>query len=102
MSEAKFELPAKQIEVFCETNQINKLSIFGSALRSDFSAQSDIDLLVEFEKDHVPGFLALARMENELSLLLGGRKVDLRTAEDLSKHFRLEVVNSAQVAYARS
>ncbi len=102
MNAERFELPTKQIEVFCRTNQINKLSIFGSALRSDFGAQSDIDLLVEFEKHQVPGFLALARMENELSLLLGGRKVDLRTAEDLSKHFRSKVVSSAQVAYVRS
>ena len=62
---------------------------------------SDIDLLVEFEPGQVPGLLALANMEIELSELLGGRRVDLRTAEDLSRDFREEVVRTAEVQYAR-
>ena len=61
----------------------------------------DIDLLVEFESGRVPGLLALASMELELAELLGGRRVDLRTAEDLSRYFRDEVVRTAEVQYAR-
>jgi len=62
---------------------------------------SDVDLLVDFEPDGVPGLLGMGALEEELSNLLGGRKVDLRTARDLSRHFREEVVRTAQVQYAR-
>jgi uncharacterized protein len=64
-------------------------------------SDSDIDLLVEFDPGQVPGLLALASMELELSELVGGRRVDLRTAEDLSRYFRDEVVRTAEVQYAR-
>jgi predicted nucleotidyltransferase len=86
---------------FCQQNNINKLSLFGSVLRSDFTPDSDIDILVEFEKGKGPGFFGLARMERELSGLLGGRKVDLRTPEEISRYFRQEVLNSAKVFYAK-
>jgi predicted nucleotidyltransferase len=78
-----------------------KLSLFGSVLREDFRPDSDVDVLVEFEEGHTPGFFGLARMEEELSKLLGGRKVDLRTPQDLSRYFREEVLASAAVQYAR-
>ena len=60
-----------------------------------------MDLLVEFEPGKAPGFFALATMEQELSGLLGGRKVDLRTANDLSRHFRDAVIAEAEVQFAR-
>jgi hypothetical protein len=97
----RFPLPDADIESFCRRNRIRKLSLFGSVLRNDFRADSDIDVLVEFEPDGVPGLLALARMERELSAMLGGRKVDLRTPEDLSRLFRDEVVAGAEVRYAQ-
>ena len=62
---------------------------------------SDVDLLVEFEPDQEPGFFGLARMERELVGLLEGRKVDLRTPEDLSRYFRDEVLAQAEVRYAQ-
>jgi predicted nucleotidyltransferase len=61
---------------------------------------SDIDLLIEFEADKTPGLLGLAAIESEVSRLLGGRKVDLRTPQDLSRHFRDEVMRTAEVQYA--
>jgi len=70
-------------------------------LRSDFNENSDIDILVEFEPEHIPGLFGMARLERELSKLLGGRKVDLRTPEDLSRYFREEVLNEAEVQYAQ-
>lgn len=88
------------IEAFCRRHHIRKLSIFGSYVREDFGPDSDIDFLVEFEPEHIPGLLRFAGMERELSELLGGRKVDLRTARDLSRYFRDEVVASAEVHYA--
>ncbi len=80
------ELHKEQIASFCRERHIRRLAIFGSALRSDFRPDSDIDLLVEFEPDHIPGLFGIARMERELSALFGGRKVDLRTPEDLSRY----------------
>lgn len=94
-------LPKGRLDEFCRRNHIAKLSLFGSVLREDFRPDSDVDVLVEFEEGHKPGFLGLARMEEELSEMLGGRKVDLRTPQELSRYFREEVLDSAVVQYAQ-
>ncbi len=96
------EIPEGKLSEFCRKNSIKKLAFFGSVLRDDFRPESDIDILVEFKPDHVPGFFRLAAIERELSHLLGDKKVDLRTPEDLSKYFRDEVVSSALVQYEES
>lgn len=85
----------------CRRHRIRKLSLFGSRLKGTSRPDSDVDLLVEFEPNAVPGLLGIAAMELELSALLGGRKVDLRTAQDLSRYFRDEVVRTAEVQYER-
>jgi uncharacterized protein len=54
---------------------------------------------VEFEPDAVPGLLGLAEIEAELSAFLG-RPVDLRTANELSPHFRRAVERAAEVQFA--
>lgn len=78
------KIPKSKIADFCHRNRIRRLALFGSVLRDDFRPDSDVDVLVEFEPGHVPGFFRLASMERDLSALLGGRKVDLRTPQDLS------------------
>lgn len=94
-------LARNRLDKFCRTNHIVRLSLFGSVLRDDFGPDSDVDVLVEFEEGYVPGFFGLARMEEELSELFSGQKVDLRTPRDLSRYFREEIVESAAVQYAR-
>jgi len=86
---------------FCEQHHILRLALYGSQLKGTAGPDSDIDLLVEFDPEHIPGLLGIAGMELELSRMLGGRKVDLRTAADLSRYFRDEVVRTAEVQYAR-
>jgi predicted nucleotidyltransferase len=86
---------------FCEQHHIRRLALFGSQLKGTAKPDSDIDLLVEFDPDNIPGLIALAGMELDLSDMLGGKKVDLRTADDLSRYFRDEVVRMAEVQYAR-
>ena len=86
---------------FCRQYRIRRLALFGSQLKGTAGAESDIDLLVDFDPDAVPGLLGIAAMELELSTLLDGRKVDLRTAQDLSRHFREEVLRTAEVQYAQ-
>lgn len=84
---------------FCEAHHIRRLSLFGSQPKGTAGPDSDIDLLVEFEPDAPPTFFDLAQIEIELSQALGGKKVDVRTAEDLSRYFRNEVVRTAEVQY---
>ena len=83
----------------CRRHGIRRLSVFGSVRAGTARPDSDIDLLVEFEPGRLPGLLGISAIEIELGEMLG-KKVDLRTAADLSPHFRDEVLDSAQVAYA--
>jgi len=91
--------PQEKIAEFCRRNHIRRFALFGSVLRDDFRADSDVDVLVEFEPGHEPGFMALARMERELGAILG-HKADLRTPEDLSRLFRDDVVRTSEALYA--
>ena len=100
MSALPVAIPEEFLKEFCERNHIRKLSLFGSVLTARFRPESDVDMLVEFDPGHIPGLLTLAGMEMELSERLG-RKVDMRTAEDLSRYFRDEVVSSALLQYER-
>jgi hypothetical protein len=86
---------------FCEHYHIQRLELFGSYLKGTPRSDSDIDLLVTFDPEHTPGLLGISQMEIELSQILGGKKVDLRTAADLSRYFRDEVMRTAEVQYAR-
>lgn len=97
----RLSITGDRLATFCREQGIQRLAIFGSALRPDFGPESDIDILVEFEPDRTPGLLGIARMERELSALLGDRKVDLRTPEDLSRYFRQKILNEAEVQYAQ-
>jgi len=93
----KIEIPKDLVADFSRHHHIRRLAVFGSALREDFTVESDIDILVEFESGYAPGLFGMARMERELSAYLGGRKIDLRTPEDLSRYFRRQVMEEAEV-----
>lgn len=94
------EIPQKGLTEFCRRHHIKKLAFFGSVLTEKFNQDSDIDVLVEFEPDHVPGLITLAGMELELSEILGGCKVDINTQEMLSHYYRDKAVAESKVAYA--
>jgi len=84
---------------FCRQKHIGRLALFGSVLRDSFRPDSDIDVLVEFERGHVPGFIGLGTIEIELSRLFGDRKVDLHTPASLSEEFRSLVLSEAEVQF---
>ena len=88
------------LAALCRRHHIRRLSLFGSTLKGTARPDSDIDLLVEFEPEARPSLLTMAQIEIELSALLDGRRVDLRTREDLSRYFRDEVVHMAEVQFA--
>lgn len=97
----RLPIEPSKLAAFCKANGICKLSLFGSQLHGTAREDSDIDLLVEFYPDRVPGLFALAEMEFVLSTLLDGKKVDLRTPGDLSRYFRESVMQEAAVQYAQ-
>lgn len=90
----------RALAAFCRRHGIRRLALFGSVLRDDFTERSDVDVLVEFAPGRTPGLLRLAAMELELGRLVGGREVELRTYEDLSRQFRDGVRDSAVPLYA--
>ena len=100
MSRARIDLPHDRIADFCRRHRIKRLALFGSVIRDDFTPDSDVDVLVEFEPRSTPGF-AFASMEEELSQILG-RKVDLNTTRSLSKYFRDEVLAEAEDLYVQA
>ena len=87
------------LAALCRRHRIHRLSLFGSVLKGTDRPESDVDFLVEFEKDATPSLFDMATIELELSALLGGRRADVRTAGDLSRYFRDEVVREAEVQY---
>ncbi len=99
MIEKNIAIPYTQIEAFCQKHHIRKLALFGSVLRDSFSSDSDVDVLVEFDPDHIPGWEFVA-MQDELTAILG-MPVELNTAGFLSRHFRQQVLDNAQVIYER-
>jgi hypothetical protein len=96
-SRVRIPVPREQITDFCRRHHIHRLALFGSVLRDDFTPESDVDVLVEFEPGTRLGF-AFFDIEQELSQILG-RRVDLRTPQELSKYFRDEVLAEAEEVY---
>lgn len=95
----RLPLSDEDLARFGRRHRVRRLALFGSALKGTAGPESDVDLLVEFEREARPTLLDLAAMEEELSRRLGGRRVDLRTAAELSRYFRDEVLRNAEVQY---
>jgi predicted nucleotidyltransferase len=96
---SRLKVDSGRLAEFCQKHRIKRLSFFGSVLRDDFGPESDVDVLLEFERGVRIGLIGLAALELELSEILG-RKADVRTLQDLSRYFRADVMASAEVQYA--
>ena len=90
----------RKITLFCEKHHIAFLALFGSILTPHFSRSSDVDVLVKFEKKHIPSLVSIVDIESELASIIG-REVDLRTPNDLSPLFRDAVLSKAKILYER-
>ena len=103
MTTVAIELPPEQIADFCQRWQVIELALFGSVLRDDFHADSDIDVMVQFHPEAHPTFRTLDEMEAELQTIFR-RDVDLITRQGMetSRNYlrRHEILSSAQVIYA--
>jgi predicted nucleotidyltransferase len=98
MGRARMDVPKGKIADLCRKHYIRKLTLFGPGLRADFRPDSDVDVLVEFEPGQVVG-LRLIRIEEELSQLLGGYRVDLLTPKFLNRRIRDRVLAAAEAQY---
>ncbi len=98
MKKLPIQLEKRKITSFCKRYHIVYLALFGSVLTSSFTKKSDVDILVKFEKKHIPGLFGIVRMESELSEIIG-RHVDLRTPNELSPYFRDDVLAKAVTIY---
>jgi len=96
---AEVEINRPELIDFCRRNSVARLALFGSVLTERFSPDSDVDVLVEFLPGAQVGYLRMSALARELSALMGGRKVDLRTPAELSRYFRDEVIRTAAVQY---
>ncbi|MBD3176641.1 MAG: nucleotidyltransferase [Armatimonadia bacterium] len=92
----RIRIGPSELDDFRRRHGIRRLSLFGSILRRDSHEASDVDVLVEFEEGRRPGFFGLMAMQEQLTAALG-RQADLRTPEDLSRHFRAKVCREAEV-----
>lgn len=95
------ELPQAELREFCQHYHVRRLSLFGSVLREDFRPDSDVDVLIEFEPGSTVDYFDLFDMEERLSEMLGGRRVEVNTLNSLSRYFRDEVAAEAEVQYAQ-
>ncbi len=95
---ARIDIPNDMVADFCRRNRIRRLALFGSVLREDFSADSDVDVLVQFEPGTRVGLITLAGLEIELGEILG-RRTELHTTAGLHPRFRDAVLNAAEVEY---
>lgn len=95
---ARIQVESGRLAEFCRRHHIRRLAFFGSVLRADFGPNSDVDVLVEFEPGHTPGF-RFVRIERELSEILEGRRVDLVTPKFLNLRIRDRVLAVAETQY---
>ena len=98
---ARIDIPEDKIAEFCKRNGIQRLSLFGSVLRDDFTPESDVDVLVEFKPGRTPGLAFFGSIPDDLSEILG-RRVDINTPQCLSPYFRQKVLEAAEVIYVES
>ncbi len=100
--ELAIPIPHEEIAAFCRKWGIRRLAFFGSVVRDDFGPESDVDVLVEFQPERTPGWEFFGTMPQELSDILGGRKIDLGTFDTLNRWIRSDVMSEAVVAYVEA
>ena len=100
MKTQNIPIPKQEIALICQKWNIQKLSLFGSVLRDDFTPTSDIDILIEFQTGKTIGFLKLHQLEQELSKIFDGRAIDLVTLKSINHRLRDRILAEAEVYYA--
>jgi hypothetical protein len=92
----RIPIPHDRLVAFCRRHGIRRLAFFGSVLRDDFTPESDVDVLIEFEPGHAPGLITFGQYEIELAKILGWR-VDLNTPRMLGRFYREEALSEVKL-----
>ena len=100
VQKARINIPTDEVADSCRRHHIRKLALFGSVLRDDFRPDSDIDVLVQYEPDYPVGF-RIFEMEQELSRIFGGHRVDIVNEKFLNRRLRHSILRETQVQYAQ-
>lgn len=98
MTATRLPITREQLADFCQRHHIQRLAFFGSVVRDDFGPDSDVDVLVEFDPDHIPGW-DIVTIEDEFSRLIGGRPVQFVNPKYLNHRLEEQVLSEAQVQY---
>ena len=103
MRHGNIDVPMDKLEAVCKRWSITELSLFGSVLRDDFRPDSDVDVMVRFSKDSHISLLDIARIQDDLGEVFGGRRVDLSEREAIEKSpnyvFRHYALRQAEPVY---
>lgn len=84
----------------CQTYNISVVKVFGSVLRSDFTSDSDIDLLITFKDDTNISLFDLMDLETELSKIFS-RSVDIVEPASLTNPIRRRnILSTSELIYA--
>jgi len=94
----QLSIPHAAIRDFCRAHAVRELALFGSAVREDFGADSDIDVLIDLAPGARVGLVGLQKMRDELSRIFG-RQVDLLTRSGLNRHIQGEILRQAKVIH---
>ncbi len=97
--QSRIEVDEDQLAAICRKFHVQELALFGSVLRDDFSDDSDIDILVEYEPWARIGLFHHFKLEEALAQILG-RDVDLVSKGGLRSILKDEVLSTAEVIYA--
>ncbi len=88
----------EQLAALCRKHHIRRLMFFGSVLRDDFRPDSDVDMLVEFEPGHTPGW-EIVDIGEDFSHLFDGHRVDMVNPKFVNRHLKDRILQSAVVQY---
>jgi uncharacterized protein len=99
MKVKNIDISLSEIKQLCEKHHINKFALFGSVLREDFTPNSDIDVLVEFQPEYIPGFIKFNQIQEEISQVFDGREIDLVTPKFLNYQIQEKILNEMEVYY---
>ena len=95
---AELDINRDLLRDVCKRWHITKLSVFGSTLRDDFGPESDVDVLIEFDPEHIPGW-EIVDVGDDLSRVFGGRYVDLVFPESVLSRLKDRILGNAVVQY---
>jgi hypothetical protein len=100
---ARIPIPMDEVVAFCKKWAVTEFALFGSVLREDFRADSDVDVLVRLDPQGHCTLFDMVEMRQELVTLFG-REVDLVSKDGIEASRnplrKRSILASAEIVYA--